>query len=119
MKHLLNLNHGVILPVPSHAQNPPIEYDVITYVIIHIIKKPNGIYHEPLVWDIPTLEQARELLAQIKVKGAKIVKSVEYYYSDQETQNRRLSALADNGITTRIEVEQLTNATASGVTHEY
>jgi hypothetical protein len=105
--------------MPNPTQNPSIEYDVITYVINHPLSMSPGIYHEPLVWDIPTLEQARELLAQIKVKGAKIVKSVEFYYSDQEAQNRRLSALADNGITTRIEVEQLTNATASGVTHEY
>ena len=99
----------------NHAQNPTIEYDVITYVINHIIKKPNGTYHEPLVWDIPTLEQARELLAQIKVKGAKIVKSVEFYYSDQEAQIRRLSALADNGIIACIELHKPTSDKANGV----
>jgi|GEM_PF-5697021 len=99
----------------NSTQNPSIEYDVITYVINHIIQKPNGTYHEPLVWDIPTLEQARELLTQITVKGAKIVKSVEFYYSDQEAQIRRLSALADNGIMACIELPQPTSDKAGGV----
>ena len=99
----------------NNTQVPSIEYDVITYVINHPLSMSPGIYHEPLVWDIPTLEQARELLAQIKVKDAKIVKSVEFFYSDQDAQNRRLSALADNGIMACIELHTPTNYKASGV----
>ena len=99
----------------NSTQNPSIEYDVITYVINHPLSMSPGTYHEPLVWDIPTLEQARELLAQIKVKDAKIVKSVEFYYSDQEAQNRRLSALADNGIMVSIELNKPASDKASGV----
>lgn len=97
------------------TQVPSIEYDVTTYVINHPLSMSPGIYHEPLVWDIPTLEQARELLAQIKVKDGKIVKSVEFYYSDQEAQKRRLSALADNGIMACIELPQLTSNQTCGV----
>jgi len=97
------------------TQNPSIEYDVTTYVINHPLNMSPGIYHAPLVWDIPTLDKARELLAKVNVKGAKIVKYVEYYYSDQEAQNHRLSALADTGIMFCLAVEQLTSATGSGV----
>lgn len=99
----------------NHTQNPSIEYDVITYVINHIIKKPNGIYHEPLVWDIPSLKQSRELLARIDVRGVRIVKSVEHYYSDQEAQIRRLNALAATGIMARIELHKPTSNQTSGV----
>ena len=101
--------------IPNNAQNLSIEYDVTTYAINHPLSMSPGIYHEPLVWDIPTLDKARELLAQISVKDAKIVKSVEYYYSDQAAQNRRLSALADHGIMACIELHTPTRDKASGV----
>ena len=99
----------------NHTQVPSIEYDVITYVINHPLSMSPGIYHEPLVWDIPTLDKARKLLAQISVKDAKIVKSVEYFYNDQAAHNRRLSALADHGIMACIELHTPTSNRTSGV----
>ena len=95
--------------------NLTIEYDVTTYQIEQKVIRENGIHHQPLVWDIPTIEQARLILDQISIQGAKISKQVEYYYSDQEAQEHRLSALADTGIMTCIQLNIPTNGKSSGV----
>jgi len=81
-----------------------IEYDVITYQINQKVIRSDAIQHQPLVWDIPTLDQARLILSQININGAQISKQVEYYGSDQEAQERHISSLADTGIMTSIDL---------------
>lgn len=93
-----------------------VEYDAVTYQINQKVIKAGGVHEQPLVWDIPTLEQARLILDKINIKGAKIHKEVECYYSDQEAQERRLSALVDMGIMTCIDLTPPTSSESSGVT---
>lgn len=93
-----------------------IEFDVITYLINQKVINASGIHNQLLVWDIPTLEQARLILDQISINGAKICKEVEYYYSGQEAQKRRFSALADTGIMTCIDLALPTSNESSGAT---
>ena len=92
-----------------------IEYDVVTYQINQKVIKLGTVYEQPLVWDIPTIERARLMLDKNNIKGAKIHKYTEYYYSDQEAQKRRLSALVDMGIITTLELELSTSNQPSRV----
>ena len=99
----------------SLLKNLTIQYDVVTYQINQKVVRSGAVHNQPLVWDIPTLYQTRLILDQISIQGAKISKQVEYYYSDQEAQEHRLSALADTGIMTCIQLNIPTNGKSSGV----
>ena len=92
-----------------------IECDVTTYQINQKVIRSDAIHHQPLVWDIPTLDQARLILSQININGAQLSKQVEYYDSDQEAQERRLSALEDAGIMTCIGLSLPTSGKPGGV----
>jgi len=92
-----------------------IKYDVMTYQITQKVIKAGGVHYQSLVWDIPTIEQARLILDQIYITDAKIHKEVEYYYNDRESQEGRLSTLANTGIMACIELEPSTSTEFSGV----
>ena len=96
-------------------KNLTIEYDVITYQINQKVIRSDAIQHQPLVWDIPSLDQARLILSQININGAQISKQVEYYGSDQEAQERRISSLADTGMMTSIDLAQPASKESGGV----
>jgi hypothetical protein len=93
-----------------------IEYDVITYQINHKVIKSDAVHSEPLVWGIRTIDEPRLIFAQINIKGAQLSKQVEYYYSGQEAQEPRLSALADAGVMASIDLALPTSKESSGVT---
>jgi len=93
-----------------------IEYDVITYQINQRVIKSGVIHKQRLVWDIPTCDQARLILAKLNIKSANIYQRGNHYGSDQEAQERHLSALADVGIMTRIDLALPTRNESSGVT---
>ena len=101
---------------PLHGELT-IEYDVTTYQILKKVIRENGLHNDLVIWDIPTIERARLMFDKINIKGAKIHKYTEYYYSDQEAQKRRLSALVDMGIITTLELELVTSKQSSGVAY--
>ena len=88
-----------------------IEYDVITYQINQHVIKSGVIQKQRLVWDIPTLDQARLILAKLNIESA----SIYHYGSDQEAQERRISALEDTGIMTSIDLALPASNESSGV----
>ena len=92
-----------------------IEYDVITYQINQRVIKSGVIQKQRLVWDIPTLDQARLILAKLNIKSASIYQRVNHYGSDQEAQERRVSALEDTGIKTSIDLALPASNESSGV----
>jgi len=92
-----------------------IEYDVITYQINQQIIKSRAVHHHPLVWDIPTPDQARLIFTRINIKGAQLSQNVECFYNDKAAQERRLSALADAGIMTCADLTTPTSNESSGV----
>ena len=93
-----------------------IEYDVITYQINQHVIKSGVIHKHRLVWDIPTCDQALLILAKLNIKSANIYQRVNHYGSDQQAQERRLSALADAGIMARIDLALPTSNEYNGVT---
>ena len=93
-----------------------VEYDVITYQIYQKVIRSGDIHNQPLVWDIPTLDQARLILAKLNIESANIYQWVNHYGSDQESQERRINALADTGIMTRIDLVLPASKESSGVT---
>tara|TARA_B100000780_G_scaffold190945_1_gene134459 strand:+ start:1021 stop:1332 length:312 start_codon:yes stop_codon:yes gene_type:complete len=95
--------------------NLTIEYDVVTYQINQKVVRSGVVHNQPLLWDIPTLEQARLILDKISIKGAKISKQVEYYDNDQEAQEHRLSALSDTGIISCVHRNLPTNGEPGGL----
>ena len=92
-----------------------IEYDVITYQINQHVIKSGVIHKQCLVWDIPTWEQARLIHAKLNIKSANIYQRVNHYGSDQEAQERRISALEDTGIMTSIDLALPASNESSGV----
>jgi hypothetical protein len=97
-------------------KNLTIEYDVITYQINQHLIKSGVIHKHCLVWDIPTWEQACLILAKLNIESANIYQWVNHYGSDQEAQERRISALADTGIMTSIDLALPASNESSGVT---
>jgi len=97
-------------------KNLTIEYDVITYQIYQKVIRSGDINNQPLVWDIPTLDQARLILAKLNIESANIYQWVNHYGSDQEAQERRINALADTGIMTSIDLVLPASNESSGVT---
>ena len=93
-----------------------IEYDVITYQIYQKVIRSGDIHNQPLLWDILTLDQARLILAKLNIESANIYQWVNHYGSDQESQERRINALADTGIMTRIDLVLPASKESSGVT---
>ena len=96
-------------------KNLTIEYDVITYQINQHVIKSGVIHKQCLVWDIPTWEQARLIHAKLNIKSANIYQRVNHYGSDQEAQERRISALEDAGIMTSIDLALPASNESSGV----
>ena len=96
-------------------KNLTIEYDVITYQINQHVIKSGVIHKHCLVWDIPTWEQARLILAKLNIKSASIYQRVNHYGSDQEAQERRISSLADTGMMTSIDLAQPASKESGGV----
>jgi hypothetical protein len=92
-----------------------VEYDVITYQINQHVIKSGVIHKHCLVWDIPTWEQARLILAKLNIKSANIYQRVNHYGSDQEAQERRISSLADTGMMTSIDLAQPASKESGGV----
>ena len=107
MKNVASTNEDNITKRPTKYL--AIEYDVTTYQINKRVISEDGIYSQPLVWNIPTPEEARLILDQINIDGAKAYKETEFYYDDKEAQERRLSALVDMGIMTCIDPALLTS----------
>ena len=97
-------------------KNLTIEYDVITYQINQRVIKSGVIQKQRLVWDIPTLDQARLILAKLNIESANIYQWVNHYGSDQKAQERRINALADTGIMTSIDLVLPASNESSGVT---
>ena len=97
-------------------KNLTIEYDVITYQIYQKVIRSGDIHNQPLVWDIPTLDQARLILAKLNIESANIYQWVNHYGSDQKAQERRINALADTGIMTSIDLVLPASNESSGVT---
>jgi len=97
-------------------KNLTIEYDVITYQIYQKVIRSGDINNQPLVWDIPTLDQARLILAKLNIESANIYQWVNHYGSDQKAQERRINALADTGIMTSIDLVLPASNESSGVT---
>ena len=97
-------------------KNLTIEYDVITYQIYQKVIRSGDINNQPLVWDINTLDQARLILAKLNIESANIYQWVNHYGSDQKAQERRINALADTGIMTRIDLVLPASKESSGVT---
>ena len=96
-------------------KNLTIEYDVITYQINQHVIKSGVIQKQRLVWDIPTLDQARLILAKLNIESANIYQWVNHYGSDQKAQERRINALADTGIMTSIDLVLPASNESSGV----
>ena len=96
-------------------KNLTIECDVITYQIYQKVIRSGDINNQPLVWDIPTLDQARLILAKLNIESANIYQWVNHYGSDQKAQERRINALADTGIMTSIDLVLPASNESSGV----
>ena len=78
--------------MPNHAQVTP-EFDVTTYAIIQTTTLDGQTSHIPLVYDLPTLSHAKELLALTSDSSAFVAKYIEHYDHDQAAYQRRLNQL--------------------------
>ena len=116
MSKINSTQHSVGNTMRPSLNDFTIEYDVITYQINQHVIKSGVIHKQMLVWDIPTCDQARLILAKLNIESANIYQWVNHYGSDQEAQERRISALADTGIMTSIDLALPASNESSGVT---